>query len=472
MADLQPLLPRRISQSVFPPIGDAPLPDLTVPQMPSSNPLGTIAPPSLPNVIDNPRLSANSSDPLVNRGSALESDLYKRENPIAPTTTLGKIGHVAAGIGNVLGDIFAPATMTLIPGTQLHNEAIEQRDKADINDISTLQNQQAQRKQTAALTDYTEQRPEIAMAGLQRKMEIAQLKTDELAASHGQKRITDPNTGQDSYQDDPALLAHAAQQAQIDQRNAEAELANAKRDPSDPYYQQIERKVAVSRANAQAAQIRANAYMGNYKEHAYNVGLDGKVLPGAPQITDDRGNVTTVGSTNAAQAVKANANVGQFGDVAGATDNIEQTAKSLVDSGGRLNSPSVVYALQNTHGTPSQILQSVDKSNLTPQEREYVISNLAYRENLQALRKSAGGTVSDSAVDRLEQLAPSGSTPDLPYLLSQTGQIRQTWSRLGKGVATAQGGLKLPSENGNSAPPNSSSSPKVKKFNPATGRLE
>ena len=34
----------------------------------------------------------------------------------------GKLGHVAAKIGNVAGDIVAPGTMALIPGTDLHNE--------------------------------------------------------------------------------------------------------------------------------------------------------------------------------------------------------------------------------------------------------------------------------------------------------------------------------------------------------------
>jgi len=35
---------------------------------------------------------------------------------------LGKLGHIAAGIGNIAGDIVAPSTMELIPGTQLHGE--------------------------------------------------------------------------------------------------------------------------------------------------------------------------------------------------------------------------------------------------------------------------------------------------------------------------------------------------------------
>jgi hypothetical protein len=112
-------------------------------------------------------------------------------------------------------------------------------------------------------------------------------------------------------------------------------------------------------------------------------------------------------------------------------------------------------------GTPSQIIESLNKANLTPQERDYVTSNLAAHENVQALRKSAGGTATDTAVEKLDALLPNGTTPDIDYLLKQTGQIRQTAGRLGKGVTTVQGGLKLPSEGGvaDSAPLGTTSKP-------------
>ena len=39
--------------------------------------------------------------------------------------TLGKIAHGLAKVGNIAGDIVAPATMSLIPGTELHRQAEE-----------------------------------------------------------------------------------------------------------------------------------------------------------------------------------------------------------------------------------------------------------------------------------------------------------------------------------------------------------
>src|SRR6185437_13813600 len=123
MANLQPLLPRKIPQSVFAPVSEAPpVADLSS-MTPGPNPLGTIASaPPLATVGLDPRAAAaqKASDDLVSRAAADTADLNRRSNHVKPTTTLGKIGHVAANIGNVLGDIFAPGTMALIPGTQLN----------------------------------------------------------------------------------------------------------------------------------------------------------------------------------------------------------------------------------------------------------------------------------------------------------------------------------------------------------------
>lgn len=163
MANLQPLLPnqppRTIQQSIFPPI--APTADLSS-MTPAPNPLGTIAsiaPPPLASVGLDPRAAAaeKASDDLVSRANAYSEDLYKRSHPVAPTTTLGKIGHVAANIGNVLGDIFAPGPMSLIPGTQLHNETEKNRDLAGLQDVSKLQNEAAQRERDDAQALYDQQ---------------------------------------------------------------------------------------------------------------------------------------------------------------------------------------------------------------------------------------------------------------------------------------------------------------------------
>jgi hypothetical protein len=134
--------------------------------------------------------------------------------------------------------------------------------------------------------------------------------------------------------------------------------------------------------------------------------------------------------------------VAQFNDVLGATDAIEQAATALVNAGGKLNSPSVAAALADPDTTAGQWAQGAfANSGLSPVERNYVIQVKGFRENLQSLRKSAGGGISDAQVEKLMQMAPGASTPDLDYLKRQTGQIKALRARLAKGVSTAKGGL-------------------------------
>lgn len=435
---LQDLLPRKVSQNIFAPIGDTPpTPDLSM-----NGPVPVLPPIVAPAVTVDPRMSSLAADPLERRKSELNADLYKRSNPIAPTTTLGKIGHVAANVGNVLGDIFAPDVMASIPGTQLYNERIRNRDQDELAKVSQEQTAEGQRKQEAALTDYTEQRPEIEQGKIAQKLTSTLGKVGLVPVRDAQGNLTgetvnDPN----SPAAESRQIHDDTEKSRQDYLAAQAEVDRTKNDPNSPAYKLAVTRANIARQNAGAAITRAQAYYGNYLEHAFNKDLQGNVLPGAPQIRDNSGNVTTVGSTNATQAVKANANAGQFNDVHGALDSIESTADNLTKAGGKLNDPQVVAALQGNHGTISQWISSVNKANLTPEQRDYVLSNIALHENIQGLRKSAGGGATDSQVSNLLNMAPSGATPDIDYLKRQTSQIRQTAERLGKGVATASGGL-------------------------------
>jgi hypothetical protein len=248
-------------------------------------------------------------------------------------------------------------------------------------------------------------------------------------------------------------------QAQKALRDAQTEFEKSRNDPNSPAYKLASAKLAVARQNAAAATERASAYMGRYMQSAYNVGLDGKTLAGAPIISNDSGDQAVVGTGNANTAIKNQSNAAQFNDVHGALDNLEQTATSLVKSGGSLNSPRVALALSQPAGTLHNWLQGAGvKAGLTPEERDYVISIASAHENVQALRKSAGGTATDSAVAKLDSMIPGQSTPDLDYLRKQTGQIRATAERLGKGATTATGGLTVRGQQGNStAPPTKAS---------------
>jgi hypothetical protein len=79
------------------------------------------------------------------RESALEQQLAPKTG--SPHGFWQNVRHVAATIGNVAGDVFAPATMALIPGTQLHND-IEHSNQS--RELAGLQSEDREDSTTAA----------------------------------------------------------------------------------------------------------------------------------------------------------------------------------------------------------------------------------------------------------------------------------------------------------------------------------
>jgi hypothetical protein len=276
-------------------------------------------------------------------------------------------------------------------------------------------------------------------------------------AQHGLKEVTDAQ-GNVSIMPDENSSAFKTQQqkteiaqsqidlhkANLDLQRAKLEVEKAKNDPNSPAFKLAQQKLAVAQQNATAANVRATSYMGRYLQSAFNTGMNGETLPGAPVISNEQGAQTVVGTANAGQAVKSQANAAQFNDVNGALDHLESSAKALAAKGEKPNSALISSALAQPKGTVGQWIQGeVSKGNLSPEQRDYVTNLVAAHENIQGLRKSAGGTATDSSVDRLIQMLPNASTPDLDYFLRQTGQIRQTAERIGKGATTAVGGLSV-----------------------------
>lgn len=287
MADLQPLLPRRIPQSVFPPIDDTPPP---IAQAAMGGGLQSLLPSMQPDVTVNNRIGDSSGS----RQSLLEADLYKRENPIAPTTTLGKIGHVASGIGNALGDIFAPAAMALIPGTELHSKLQEDRDTAKLEDISKQKTEADQRKQTEAATAYTQQRPAIEQAKILQKLTSSLAPKGIKPTMNADGTIdTEDDTESQAYKNQQAL--QALHNGTAEKEAIQSEIAQNHYVPGTPEFAEAQRKLAQvdSRLHVALAGLglrreslgltRAN-YMAN------NLGVDeqGKPLPGA--MVTDQGN--------------------------------------------------------------------------------------------------------------------------------------------------------------------------------------
>lgn len=415
------------------------LPDTSAPAFPS-----LVAPSVVPS-----GPASFAQDQAANPGKYAKKLVNSGKGAIAEALVAGLAG-AAGGLKND-----PMAGVKYAQGVQEHDEGIPAQNQALYQNtvVQPYQNviqQGIQNRQAAANLAKTE--AETANLPMKTQALFAKLGMRPETDEHGDITfVPDENSPvyKQMQQKEETLQAQADYtRAGVELRAAQTALANSKNDPNSPAYKQAQQRLAVAQQNANAAGQRAQAYMGRYMQSAYNLGLDGSILPGATQIADDNGSQTVVGTGNASLATKAQSNAAQFNDVHGALDTVENAAKALVAKGGKLNSPGVAAALAQPEGTLGQWLQGEGvKANLSTEERNYVQAVAQAHENIQALRKSAGGTATDSAVAKLDSMIPNASTPDLNYLLGQTGQIRATAERLGKGVSTAKGGLTVRGQN-------------------------
>jgi len=186
---------------------------------------------------------------------------FKRAHPWgSPESThpgiLGKIGHVASTIGNIAGNIVAPATMAMIPGTQL-NEQLK---------VAGLRGQQ-QENQTEIDKQQQEQ---DAAAAKESKAELDREKQNEtedknqnqLAEQYRKLGLKlDPVTGKPtpiSYEEMSPIeqAAHDLKLNQAEAADARAQLDQMKGDTSSPLYQLQLKRLQVAMQNSQNAQHR------------------------------------------------------------------------------------------------------------------------------------------------------------------------------------------------------------------------
>jgi hypothetical protein len=125
------------------------------------------------------------TNPRLEREQFLDQDAWGREHPDpARPGFWHKMGHIAARVGNVLGDIAAPSTMALIPGTDLNNRIVasnEERQAAGLRAQDTAERDAFSRRslegaQTAALEQKSAEEPALNESEIQlRNAQIANL---------------------------------------------------------------------------------------------------------------------------------------------------------------------------------------------------------------------------------------------------------------------------------------------------------
>ena len=106
--------------------------------------LEKVFPAAQPQVALDPNPQHQEEGNLTNR---LQADYRKDATPWGSPTNHpgigGKIAHVLSKVGNIAGDIFAPATMAMIPGTDLNRKVDENNIAHELNSTIGEESQQA-----------------------------------------------------------------------------------------------------------------------------------------------------------------------------------------------------------------------------------------------------------------------------------------------------------------------------------------
>lgn len=380
--------------------------------------------------------------PMVSRTppTQTETDTAERNRLINTGSGIDQIqskpARVAARVGDIVSSIFAPNVAQFIPGTTLHHNMLVNQatrnvaqDQAQDESVAQVGREEASGRQADAAAEYYRQRPDIEQSKIDQKSQASHDQDIRMAAKYGQKPVLGGNGEIVGYEDDPTLLASAAQQAKIDLQQAQTDLASAKGDPNSPIYQQAERRLRIAQANATAAQIRADAYHGNYLMHAQGVGLDGQPLPGIGMLDGKPVGTSMQGTVN--KSISGNA---QFDDVEQGIQHTDKALQALESSGGKLSSPAMITALGHSQKGLGQWLQSQAASTLTPQERDAVVAVNAMRERILAMRKASGGNASEAQVDRMISMLPGPQTPDLDTAQRQLREVQAQLDTLRPGV--------------------------------------
>lgn len=129
---------------------------------------------------------------IANDQARLEKIRWQQDNPWGTANNHpgvgGKIAHVLSVAGNIAGDIFAPAQMALIPGTQLHRQeeesGLSNRLNKEIGDESREENE-------GALTAKTQQDTQLAPGKAESEEKLQGAKAGNLESETAQRNQPD-----------------------------------------------------------------------------------------------------------------------------------------------------------------------------------------------------------------------------------------------------------------------------------------
>jgi hypothetical protein len=237
-------------------------------QTPEASEVGTIAPtpPTLPNIGEPKTLPMLSPAPKAGLPNLSEpprpgsaTDLENQLTKLRSTDTLadhdtklGKIGHVLGRIGNIAGDIFAPATMALIPHTDLNRQMQINRITPQLERAKAQEETAAERKAAGGLAERKESSEEDLRTAQTKNLNE---KDSAALAEHGLTRDEEGNVKPDPtspvYQKNQLAMdtvknVQTYRQAQQELVQAKTEVERAKNDPNSPAFKAAQQRLAMA----------------------------------------------------------------------------------------------------------------------------------------------------------------------------------------------------------------------------------
>jgi hypothetical protein len=200
---------------------------------------------------------------------------------------LGKLAHIGAKIGNIAGDIVAPGTMALIPGTELNKGRQERALETHLAGAETREN-------AAGVAKSREQHEENVDDTNEKKLDQAQQKIDETEnKDKGAREIalrkqglkTDdkgmpvPLAPEDMSENEKAV--HDLKVAQADSQVAKAALDRIKADPDSPQNKATLERIKVMAKNAATAAGKLGLDKDKFTADYFGLDKDGNPLAGA-----------------------------------------------------------------------------------------------------------------------------------------------------------------------------------------------
>ncbi len=291
------------------------------PQMASANPpqpapMARVNPPQTPNPMQPPTVNVSGLNSMPNlpaptlapvqsgAQAQLGADQAKLHDLQVGGSGASQVENpflrVLSEVGNIGAQFLAPQLTPFIPGTTSHNMQLQRNASRMVDADQGAISAPIDNAQKQAQTNLTN----ANAAAVPDRVQAAQDRIDSALGQHGLVRdasgniVDDPNS--EAYKQkqlrDAAVTAqtqlYGAQKALDD---AKAQLVAAGNNPNSPAYQLAQRRLQIAQQGHDAANLRAQAYWGNYLMHSQGTGLDGKPLAGS-LLTD---NGQTVGTSNA-----------------------------------------------------------------------------------------------------------------------------------------------------------------------------